>query len=231
MNFIYILYKKGIPFYVGKTNNWERRLVEHKRTYSGFEMEVVEEVNDFKFWEEFYIDLLLSWGFKLENIFRKSVGVDFHTNKTKQKISESNKGKSRNLGRKYKKKHKEKMSVAKKGIPLSEEHKEKIRKSKLGITNKKTSESMKLFYKKYGCTWGDKISLSKKGKPTGINYKKVAEKNSIPIIQYDLEGNFIREFPSQAEACRIMNIDSGQLSNHLKNSNSKHVKNYKYVIK
>lgn len=44
----------------------------------------------------------------------------------------------------------------------------------------------------------------------GTRGKKIQESNSIPILCYDKEGNFIREYMSAKEAERILNIKGGQ---------------------
>lgn len=41
--------------------------------------------------------------------------------------------------------------------------------------------------------------------------KSIKGRNKIPIIQYDLDGNYIREWSSLLEACNNFNIDTGTL--------------------
>lgn len=60
-------------------------------------------------------------------------------------------------------------------------------------------------------TWGNKITNSKKGKPTGVDYttrksikgrprSKTAGKPPVPVLQYDKQGNFIKEWDSISNA-------------------------------
>ena len=39
----------------------------------------------------------------------------------------------------------------------------------------------------------------------GLTFDKIVSKNSIPIYQYDLEGNFIKEWKSATEAAKFYN--------------------------
>ena len=68
---IYYLHKgDGIPFYIGKTICPKTRFSQHKFKH-GFDiiLEIIDEVpiNEWKFWEMWYIELYKSWGFKLIN--------------------------------------------------------------------------------------------------------------------------------------------------------------------
>ena len=53
---IYILEKNGIPFYVGKAKDSTRRKNAHKKTF-GLDIQsyVIDEVEDWKFWENYWI--------------------------------------------------------------------------------------------------------------------------------------------------------------------------------
>lgn len=94
-----------------------------------------------------------------------------HTQQTKDKISKAKLGFKTALGKHWKLDkpfsilHKEKISIALKGKPKSEEHKNKLKKPK--------SEEHK---------------------------KNMSKAKYIPILQYDLEGNFIKEWSSIMEA-------------------------------
>lgn len=48
------------------------------------------------------------------------------------------------------------------------------------------------------------------GSPIAI--KAGIEANSIPVCQYDMDGNFVREYKSASEAGRILNVDNGKIS-------------------
>jgi group I intron endonuclease len=90
-----------------------------------------------------------------------------------------------------------------KGKNRSDEAKKKVSDSKKGNTykkNKKCSEETKrkMSISRIGrnITWGDKISKS----------------NMKPIIQYDLDGNIIREYPSITYASKEMNLSISVIS-------------------
>jgi hypothetical protein len=120
---------------------------------------------------------------------------------TKLKISNSNKGKKTkeykkrsvdysdkiskiHKGKKRSKETKRKMSEAHINKKLSKEHKDKISQSNKG--NVRSQETR------------DKISKSMKGK---IIPKEKLKK---PVLQYDLEGNFIKEWNSGSEATIVL---------------------------
>jgi len=122
---IYYLYKgDGIPFYIGKTQNSKQRLTTHrnKRGKSTF-MEIIDEVsiNEWRFWEIYYISLFKSWGFILTNKNKGGGGFDKMDQNTKDKISKSKLGYIQSEETRFKR------SIAMKNIPFSDEHKSKIK--------------------------------------------------------------------------------------------------------
>jgi hypothetical protein len=151
---IYYLCKKdGIPFYVGKSNNINQRIYNHRRIYGlDISLEVLDEVNmeNWRFWETHYISLFKSWGFKLTNQNNGGGGlttVEFSKERN-MKISMSNKGK---IGP-----NKDKF--------LTKEHKDKIKATRGYLKNRKN-------------LW-----------------------QNVPVMQYDMQMNLIREWDSQKEA-------------------------------
>lgn len=141
---IYILEKNNIPFYIGKTKNPIRRKHLHKRTYGlDIELIIIDEVEDWKFWEKHYISLFKSWGFQLENKNNGGGGPEKYSEESKQKMRKPHiKGtgdkisktlKERNHSKYYTKEVKQKMSLAQKGIskPFTKEHIKNISKANL----------------------------------------------------------------------------------------------------
>ena len=94
------------------------------------------------------------------------------------------------LGKKHSLETKTKMSKSHKGKSLSERHKINIGKSLKG--RKVSSKTI------------EKASLSKS--PSQI--AKRVEKTNKPILQYDLEGNFIKEWKSCTEAQEKLNLSN-----------------------
>jgi len=80
--------------------------------------------------------------------------------------------------------------------------------------------------------WGNKISEAKKNKPqhTKESKKLISEKNSKPVLQYDKQGNFIKEWKSQLEASKLLNINYQSINNCVKNI-SKTAGNFIWNIK
>jgi anaerobic ribonucleoside-triphosphate reductase activating protein len=60
----------------------------------------------------------------------------------------------------------------------------------------------------------------------GTRMQRFVKAKSIPILQYDLSGNFIKEWESQAEVCRQLKLDSGSLSHCLHGYRIKKGKSY-----
>jgi len=63
--------------------------------------------------------------------------------------------------------------------------------------------------------WGDKIKDKKTGHECYLNPergKKIGEKNSKIIIQYTLDGEFIKEWKSVSEAAKHTNTNIGSIS-------------------
>jgi len=124
-----------------------------------------------------------------------------HTEETKKKISKSNLGKTRSEEIKIK------MSNSRKGHPMyTNEWRQKIKIANTGKIRtdeykRKFSEYMKK--KERTKEWNQNISN---------NRHKLIEVKSIPIIQYNLEGEFIREWNSMTEASKSLNRPPSSLS-------------------
>ena len=124
-----------------------------------------------------------------------------HSEETRKKMSESHK----NISDETRKK----MSESQKGKHLSEEHRRKISESQKGRTapnkgthiseetKKKISEAQKGI--QHSEETKKKISESLKGKPKSEEHKK---KLSKIVLQFTLDGEFIREWPSTKECGR-----------------------------
>lgn len=157
----------------------------------------------------------------------KTAGNTFgykHTEETKRKISESNKGKvlsnevknkiSKALkGRKLSKEVRKKISISKKGKlkkyskDFIEKATERILLYKGSFKNNKHSDDSKL-----------KMSLSQKGKKQSEETKlKRAKLLYKSILQYDKNMNFIKEWESIKEASEVLNIRRTFISSVLTN--------------
>lgn len=177
---IYI-YTLADPFtgdirYVGKTNNLKTRFYNHlkatKKNYLSSWiknlktkqarpiMEVIDEcgLNDWEFWEKYWISQFKVWGFRLTNLTNGGEGiVGFtHSDSTKLKMSESRKGKSTawsigrepwNKGKTYSEEERKKMSEQQTGKVHSEETKKRFSELRKGVPhneewNKKISQKL-----------------------------------------------------------------------------------------
>lgn len=122
-----------------------------------------------------------------ENLSKSHLG-NTHTEESKIKIGKASKGNKYRLG-----------------LKLSPEHKESFsRKGKIG----KRGKDNHLFGKKRPKEVIDKILNTKK---LNGSYDKVAKKNNKPIIQYDINGNFIKEWSSIKLASESLGLHSGTI--------------------
>lgn len=123
---------------------------------------------------------------------------------TRNKIGDSNRG------RVFTDEHKEKLRNAKLGRKLSDEHIEKIKLANAGFRHSdetKLKISLAHTGKILSKEHREKLSKSHMGQRNNVGFKhseeykeKMRKINSIPIIQMDLNGNFIKEWNSAKEA-------------------------------
>lgn len=172
----YLALEDKIPFYVGKTHDLSERLREHRRLRKNqnINIHLLDEVDDWKFWEGFWIAQFRGWGFILENKNNGGGGVTTHSLKTKNSISNTLKG------REFSHITKNKMCMAKKGSKDTAETKAKKSKAALGKVK----------------TQSHRLNLSKSAT------KSFGKK----IIQYDLGGNFIREWDTAKQASKELGL-------------------------
>jgi len=178
---IYVLEKNGIPFYVGKAKDTTRRKHAHRKTY-GLDIQsyVIDEVEDWKFWECYWIEQFKCWGFILENKNNGGGGPSSYTEEQKKKMRGPRPGTG------------EKISKTLRERNHSQYYVDEVR---------------------------EKISNSLKGKPRPFSegHKKAMgiakRKNAKPVLQYDLDGNFIKEWESKGQAAEWIKEQTGKTSN------------------
>ena len=112
MIYIYLLEFNDNTYYIGKTNNIERRIKEHSHNFPNFIYFVLDfqPEDEWKFWEKHYISLFKSWGSNLQNKNNGGGGPNLVDIITKNKISNSllnreitwaNKISNAKIGKKY----------------------------------------------------------------------------------------------------------------------------------
>ena len=216
-----MLTEHGNPFYVGYTNSLKTRIRMHRKAFGEhIEIEEIDKVDNVKYWEKFYIDLFKQWGFELRNKNNGGGGLIKCPVETRRKMSIANIGKKDTLETRLKK------SMAAKGKKLTEEHKRKLSEAKMGKSKPAISKGLKA---KYANMSNEERERWNEAKREGIknrvlpprDYSGLAKQLSIAVNQYDLEGNFIKQWESGRAICRAMGIDSGQLSKHMKKLQTK----------
>jgi group I intron endonuclease len=169
-------------------------------------LEVVENQNRLIEKEQFWMDSFKSYypenGYNLAPTAGSMLGFR-HSDKTKEKISNFQKG--RNHSEETKKKRSESLKGEKcfwYGKTLSQEHIHKIQNSRGEF--KQTEEGRKKISEAL------KTRVRKKE-----SYDKIADKLSITILQYSKNGDFIKEWKSIAEAAKSLNISRGNIGSVL----------------
>lgn len=171
----YLHYGDNIPFYIGKTNNLNSRKNSHKIKYGkNIFIESLEETTteNWRILEEFYIQLFRSWNFILTNGFKGGGGASYWTDEQKNNPI-----------------RKQKLSK-----PRSQETINKIKNNRdhknagllSSISNRKRG------HYDMNSVRNQKISEKLKG--------RVVDWTGNLILQYDLERNFIKEWPSIRQA-------------------------------
>jgi hypothetical protein len=217
--------------YIGKEktnkNKYDSRERDHKKTFGeDIIFTYIDEVKsleskDWKPLECFWIEYFRQLGFDLQNKNGGGGGVNIQNELTKYKISIGNKGKIVSQETKlkmsqriYSEETKLKMSLAKQN--MSQETKNKISQNNKG--RKYTQESK------------NQMSISSKGKPKSQEHRnqmslahkgkilsqQTKDKMSKPILQFDLDGNFIREWVSLNKASEILKLNAVGISANCK---------------
>jgi hypothetical protein len=187
---IYILERNGIPFYVGKAKNAVRRQHKHYLTFgTDIKMEVIDIVENkqWKFWEQYWICQFKSWGFKLENKNSGGGGPTEWTLKQKQDINPNRIEKIKNHPTRG-----EHISKTLKQRNHSKYYTEDIK--------QKMSEATKNIPKPFSNEHIQNMGIAKR-------------KQATPVLQYDLDNNFIKEWESKGQAAEWIKQQTGKTSN------------------
>lgn len=187
---IYILERNGIPFYVGKAKNAVRRQHKHYLIFgTNIKMEIIDIVEDkqWKFWEQYWICQFKAWGFKLENKNNGGGGPTEWTLKQKQDINPERIEKI--INHPTRGKH---ISKTLKQRNHSKYYTESVR--------QKMSEANKNIPKPFSDEHKRNMGIAKR-------------KQATPVLQYDLEDNFIREWESKGQAAEWIKEQTGKTSN------------------
>jgi len=187
---IYILERNGIPFYVGKAKNAVRRQHKHYLTFgTDINMEVIDIVEDkqWKFWEQYWICQFKTWGFELENKNNGGGGPTEWTSMQKQNINPERIEKI--INHPTRGKH---ISETLKQRDHSKYYTESIR--------QKMSEATKNMPRPFSDEHKQNMGIAKR-------------KQAKPVLQYDLNDNFIIEWESKGQAAEWIKKQTGKTSN------------------
>lgn len=181
MIYIYYLEQNNIPFYVGKAVDVKRRLNKHKSEKGEhISLIVIDEVSpeDWRFWEAYWICQFKCWGFTLDNKNNGGGGITSWSDS--KKLTHS--------------------------LLYNKEMLDKIitpeRNQKISNTLKHRDHS-----KYYTQDIRNKMSVNMKGSHLGpftdehiYNLKQAKRESSKRVLQYNLNGLYLREWKSKGEA-------------------------------
>lgn len=239
---IYAIENPSGSFYIGQSIKTKRRFTRYRAMdcksqvglYNSFKK---YGVNNHKFsilhllpydidrkvldnYELFYYTIYKSAGFKMLNIKQAFGRGGEIADSTKEKIRQAN------FSRTYKPHTDEaklKMSLALKGRktgPPSQETRDKISKAQIGKKKPAMKEEIKERFK----------ILFKGRKMPLVGNIKLSKIRSIAIVQYDLSGNIIKEWPSSKVACETLKLSRSRMTNVLKGANNNIYKKHKWVV-
>jgi hypothetical protein len=192
--------------YIGKTKTNYRKYTHKIKFGNEMVFTYIDEINslDRKDWEpleSYWIEQFRQWGFDILNKNKGGGGPVIHSKKTREKMSKA--WESRIVSKETREKHSQSMT----GRKLTAETKDKISKSLKGkfLTEEhkqKISNSLK------GRKVSDKVLENSKKPKSQITKEKMRERAK-PIMQYNLEGNFIKEWKSVKHAQEKLNLKTG----------------------
>jgi hypothetical protein len=191
--------------YIGKTKG--SRKANHVRKFGQqIEYTYIDEISSLSkiYWkplEIFWIHQFKQWGFSVLNKNEGGGGPEFVSENVKKKISANNIGK-----------------------PKSKEHSKKISEAKKGC---KVWSKGKKFSKEH-C---DKIRKNSTGKTKPSSSYLNNQNNAKSILQFDLEGNFVKEWDSIKKAAMNFNITPEAITNCLRKGPNSTSGNFKWKYK
>jgi group I intron endonuclease len=211
MTYIYLVEIGNNQVYIGKTKNINNRKGDHKRTYGkDIKFTILDQVDSIKHddWEPletYWIEQFNAWSFKILNIRKKGgSGSDTWSEESKNKLRKPKPQLSIRLKEYYKTN-----PGPNKGKIFSEETKNKMKKPRPGSGGKGKPKPKE---------WAERMSKLKTGKPSN---------RCKPVLQYDLENNFIKEWSSAQEAIKAGFGDVVSCCNGRQKTAGKHYWKYK----
>lgn len=189
-----------------KSHGWDNHIFEKLEQYNDFTQEELDQ-REIYHWQNF-----LNQGFEMINIKDPGIGGK-HSEETKRKISLSR------IGRKDSEETKLKRSLSNKGQKRTEEQKNKMR---------GRIDPLEIRIKRSNSLKGKIQSQETIQKRINTIREKGAYKKGLPVLQYDLKGNFIQEWNNILEASKFINKHPSNLSNCCKNK-QKSTGNFQWV--
>jgi len=239
---IYILVENDTPIYLGKTNEPNRRLREHRMNFSkDVCLEVIDEVeeNEWMFWEQWWIELFHNWGIKLSNGNKGGGGPEYQKESSKKLIGDKQRGiKKPTVSNKLKGQKitwdlgtsTAVLQFDKQGNFIAEYKSMGEAYSKTGISTGNICEVCKGnrtsaggYIWLYKDKWDSNPPILKQhkskgreGVTKGKNWKRKSnpKRNDLikPILQFDKSNNLINEFLSIREAANFLNKNEVAIS-------------------
>ncbi len=213
IGFVYKITNPNGRIYVGSTINLKRRISQYKNNYFKNQIKIHRSIEKYG-WTNHIFEIL--WEGDVKDMLKKEAELGTKLNA----LSENNlnlmlpKGDSKFSC--ISEETRLKMSNSAKGRIISEYCKKRIREVHIGkIVSIETRKKMSEW--QIGRKMSDEaklnMSLAAKGKIVSIETRnKISNFRSKPILQYDLEGNFIQEWKSATYAGKELQINASHIS-------------------
>jgi group I intron endonuclease len=212
IGFVYKITSPSNRVYVGSTINFDKRMYQYKNNCHKSQIKIYNSIKKYG-WENHKVEII--WSGLIKDMLKNEamLGLNFNV------LDQNNLNLMLpRLGTMYNTVSQEtriKMSNAKKGQKMSETHKKIISNVHTGkIVSLETRQKMSEWQigRKMSKEAKQKMSISATGKKVSIETRrKISDFNSIPILQFDLEGRFINEWVSATEVQKKLKINSGHI--------------------
>lgn len=210
---VYMITSPTNRIYIGSTINIDRRVNQYKANYHKTQIKISNSINKYG-WEAHKFEIIWSGDKKDMLKYEALIGLYFNVLNPENLNCRLPKINSSYIS--FSQETRQKMSDSAKGRIISQELKNLISKLHTGkIVSKETRQKMSSWQigRKMSEEAKKKMSLAKIGKKRSAEANlKISKARQKPVIQFDLNMNFIKEWDSATIAAKELNIKGGHIN-------------------